>query len=694
MPSVCRCHGGPRGETRTYCPKSPLSHPPPLPIFFLISVLPMNVLALIRERFGRALAGLGIEAGDLPGLLALVLPSQDSKHGDYQANCAMPLGKRLGKPPREIATQLVAGLDVSEFCEAPEIAGPGFINLKLKDEWLSKQLSAITGDVERLGVAKAPRPRTIVVDYSSPNVAKPMHVGHIRSTVIGDALCRILKFLGHRTISDNHLGDWGTQFGMIIYGFKHFGDRAALGRNAVEELTRLYKLVNSLVEYQEAREKISAVEQKIAAAEQQLANAGDGKDPKKDAKRQRQAEGQLSELRSDLAGLQAKVAAIDNDPELCKVAQVHSDIGQQVLFETARLHSGDRTNVELWRNILPACLAEIELMYKRLGVMFDHTLGESFYQDRLRGVVEDLEKKELAEESDGAVCVFLEGSDVPMIVQKKDGAFLYSTTDLATIQYRMSEWRPDAILYVVDHRQSLHFEQLFAVARLWGYPDIELQHIAFGTVLGEDGRPFKTRSGKSVVLADLLDEAVERAHVIVSKNDDERPEPMLSAEDRRVVAERVGIGAIKYADLVHNRTSDYVFSYDKMLAMTGNTAAYMQYSYARVRSIFAKGDVDESAIRSAKPEVILGALRERALAVALVQFAETLDHVVADYRPNQLTAYLFELATRYSSFFQECPVLKAETEALRASRLVLCDLTARTIKLGLNLLGIEVVERM
>jgi arginyl-tRNA synthetase len=655
----------------------------------------MNVLALIRERFGRALAGLGIEASDLPGLLALVLPSQDAKHGDYQANCAMPLGKRLAKPPREIAARLVAGLDVVEFCETPEIAGPGFINLRLKDKWLSEQLSATSADVERLGVAKTARPRTIVVDYSSPNVAKPMHVGHIRSTVIGDAIYRILQFLGHRAISDNHLGDWGTQFGMIIYGVKHFGDRDALGENTVDELTRLYKQVNALVEYQESRrEKIPTVEQKIAATEQQLACASDGRDPKKDAKRQRQAEGQLNELKSELTGLQAKVAAVDNDPELCKLAETHSDIGQQVLFETARLHSGDRTNVELWREILPACLAEIEVMYKRLGVVFDHTLGESFYHDRLRGVVEDLAKKGLAEESDGAICVFLEGSDVPMIVQKKDGAFLYSTTDLATIQYRVNEWRPEAILYVVDHRQSLHFEQLFAVARMWGYREIELQHIAFGTVLGDDGRPFKTRSGKSVVLADLLDEAVERAHEIVSKNDDERPAPMLSAEDRRRVAERVGIGAIKYADLAHNRTSDYVFSYDKMLAMTGNTAAYMQYSYARVRSIFAKGDVDEAAIRGATPAVILGAPQERALAVALLQFAETLDHVVADYRPNQLTAYLFELATRYSSFFQECPVLKAESEVLRTSRLVLCDLTARTIKLGLNLLGIEVVERM
>jgi arginyl-tRNA synthetase len=309
-------------------------------------------------------------------------------------------------------------------------------------------------------------------------------------------------------------------------------------------------------------------------------------------------------------------------------------------------------------------------------------------------VVKDLAEKGLGKESDGAICVFLEGNDVPMIVQKQDGAFLYATSDLATIQYRMSEWRPDAILYVVDHRQSLHFEQLFAVARLWGYRDVELQHIGFGTVLGDDGRPFKTRTGKSVVLSGLLDEAVERAHAIVSQNDDARPQPLLSEADRRQVAERIGIGAIKYADLAHNRTSDYVFSYDKMLAMTGNTAAYMQYSYARVRSIFAKGGLDESTIRNPKSEIILTMPQERALAIALLQFSETLDRVVADYRPNHLTAYLFELATRYSDFFENCPVLRAETGELRTSRLILCDLTARTIARGLNLLGIEVVERM
>jgi arginyl-tRNA synthetase len=290
-----------------------------------------------------------------------------------------------------------------------------------------------------------------------------------------------------------------------------------------------------------------------------------------------------------------------------------------------------------------------------------------------------------------------------MIVQKQDGAFLYATSDLATIQYRMNEWRPDAILYVVDHRQSLHFEQLFAAARLWGYRRVELQHIAFGTVLGDDGRPFKTRSGTSVGLSGLLDEAVERAYKVVAQNDDGRPEPMLSEEERRNVAERIGIGAIKYADLAHNRTSDYVFSYDKMLAMTGNTATYMQYSYARVRSIFGKAsaefglsiaDLVQSAIRDPNSTIYLNSPQERALAVALLQFSEALDRVVADYRPNHLTAYLFELASRYSDFFENCPVLRAESDELRASRLLLCDLTARTIYRGLNLLGIEVVERM
>jgi arginyl-tRNA synthetase len=677
----------------------------------------MNVLALLRQRFAVALNSLGIELGspdfataELPSLVGMLLPTQDTKFGDYQANFAMPLGKRLGKPPREIAQQLVALAEVADLCEPPEVAGPGFINLRLKDDWIVSQLAAASQDMERLGIAAAAQPQTIVLDFSSPNVAKPMHVGHIRSTVIGDALCRILRFLGHRVISDNHLGDWGTQFGMIIYGYKHFRDEAALAAKPVEELTRLYRLVHALVEYRETQHaKIPALKLKIREAEERVARLDaqaapeDPKELKKAAKQLAQAKQQHAELETGLAGLEARLEATEADAQLGPLLEPHADIARAVLLETAALHGGDPTNVELWRQFLPPCLAEINATYQRLGVSFDHTLGESFYQDRLRGVVKDLVDKGLARESEGAICVFVEGQPAPMIVQKQDGAFLYATTDLATIQYRTSEWQPAAILYVVDHRQSLHFEQLFAVARLWGYGDVELQHIAFGTVLGEDGRPFKTREGTAVGLVSLLDEAVERAYKIVSENDAARPEPLLSDADRRIVAERIGIGAIKYADLAHNRTSDYVFSYDKMLAMTGNTAAYMQYSYARVRSIFEKAEVsgvrfqvsESTDTRHPTPDTfLLTSPQERALALSLVQFSEALERVAADYRPNFLTGYLFELASRYSEFFEHCPVLKAETDELRTSRLALCDLTARTLQRGLNLLGIETVERM
>jgi arginyl-tRNA synthetase len=581
----------------------------------------MNILAELRNRFAAALAGLVDDEHAVGELCGLVLPSQDAKFGDYQANMAMPLGKRLGKPPRDIAAELVARLEAADLCEPPTIAGPGFINLRLRDAWLAGVLKLASPDVERLGVAPVASPRKYVLDYSAPNVAKPMHVGHIRSTVIGDALYRVLKFQGHEVVSDNHIGDWGTQFGMIIYGWKHFGDEAALARAPVEELTRLYKLTNQMA---------------------------------------------------------------TDDPT----------VGAAVLAETAALHAGDATNRALWERFLPACLAEIDSVYQRLGVAFDHTLGESFYEEALPGVVADLQKKGLATESDGAICVFFSEQEPPMIVRKKDGAFLYATTDLATIKYRMEHWRPDAMLYVVDHRQSLHFVHLFATARRWGYENVELQHISFGTVLGDDGKPFKTRSGASVGLMGLLDEAVERAHRIVSENDDARPEPLLSAEDRRIVAERVGIGAIKYADLAHNRTSDYKFSYDKMLAMTGNTAAYMQYSYARVSSIFDKGNIDPSRLRRSAGTITLDQPAERALALAILQFSEALDRVTADYRPNHLTDYLFDVASRYASFFENCPVLKADTDELRDSRLRLCDLTARTIERGLNLLGIAVVDRM
>ena len=366
-----------------------------------------------------------------------------------------------------------------------------------------------------------------------------------------------------------------------------------------------------------------------------------------------------------------------------------------MLAETAKLHQGDPENLRLWREFLPPCLADIDRIYRRLNVTFDHTLGESFYHDRLAGVVEDLSNRGIARLSDGAVCVFVAGHEAPFIIQKKDGAFLYGTSDLATIQYRVETWSPDAMLYVVDHRQSLHFEQLFATARLWGYQDIELAHISFGTVLGEDGRPFKTRSGDTVGLDGLLDEAVSRALAIVSESDDSKPGgPEIVAEERRQIAEAVGIGALKYADLAVNRTSDYTFSYDRMLAMNGNTATYMQYAYARVLSIFARGAVDVAALRASGASIDLAHPAERGLALAILQFSEALAVTAADYRPNLLTAYLFELANRYSTFFEECPVLKAPTAESRASRLLLCDLTARTLRQGLELLGIEVAEKM
>ncbi len=575
----------------------------------------MNILAELRRRFAAALVEVTGDA-ESAALAEMVLPSQDAKFGDYQANCAMPLGKLLGKPPRAIAGALIEQLDLADLCEVPEIAGPGFINLRLRDEWIVERLQAALADQQRLGVARALAPRTYVLDYSAPNVAKPMHVGHIRSTVIGDALYRVLKFQGHAVVSDNHIGDWGTQFGMIIYGWKHFGDEAALANDSVPELTRLYRKTNELA---------------------------------------------------------------DADPE----------VRRAVLEETSKLHHGDAENLALWKRFLPACLEELNQVYRRLGVTFDQTLGESFYEHALPQVVRDLIACGLACESQGAMCVFVEGFETPFIVQKQDGAFLYSTTDLATIQYRMKTWSPDAILYIVDHRQSDHFKQLFATARMWGYDAVELQHVSFGTVLGDDGKPFKTRSGTNIGLMGLLDEAVERAYAIAAQS-----EALTTDEERRTVAERIGIGAIKYADLAHNRTSDYKFSYDKMLAMTGNTAAYMQYSYARVSSIFGKGNVDPRRLRLSAPAITLEFPQERALALALLQFGEALDRVTADYRPNGLTDYLFDLASKYAAFFENCPVLRAETDELRTSRLALCDLTARTLALGLGLLGIQTVERM
>ena len=671
----------------------------------------MNPLATLRHRFATALAQFGADA---PQFADMVRPSQDAKFGDYQANCAMPLGKKLGKPPRDVAAELVAAIDVDDLCEPPDIAGPGFINLKLKADWLTTALATARTDVDRLGVEPVESPRTLVIDFSSPNVAKPMHVGHIRSTVIGDALANVLGYLGHNVITDNHIGDWGTQFGMIIYGWKFFtlagdadtGDGFRTSAELVAELTRVYRLVNQIGDYQDTKStKLPALAEKKAAAAGRASElaakppSGDAKQDKKAAKELRKAEAAVAEIAKQIEVAQKSLADFEADADLVAKSNEHSDIGGRALAETAKLHEGDAENRALWDRFLPACMEEIDKTYARLNVDFDHILGESFYQPLLADVVADLTSKNLAEQSDGAVIVpaeklAIDGNKAPFLVRKQDGAFLYATTDLATIQWRMKEWKPDALLYVVDHRQSLHFDQLFATAMLWKYgvedsATIELKHVAFGTVLGEDGRPFKTRSGSSVGLMGLLDEAVTRAKVIADGSQ------VLETEDERAtVAERIGIGAIKYADLAHNRESDYTFSYDKMLAMQGNTAAYMQYSCARVRGIFTKGEVDITALRASGAPIQINQPAERALAVALIQFAEALDRVAADYKPNHLTSYLFDLAGSYFDFYEKCPVLKAESDAVKQSRLLLCDLTARTLEKGLGLLGIEVVERM
>jgi arginyl-tRNA synthetase len=659
----------------------------------------MSILLELHDRFRRALAGLVDDPQAVADALAAIRPSQDPRFGDYQANFAMPLSKRLGRPARDIALEVAGRLEIADFCQEPEVAGPGFINLRLRDAWLAQRLAAARTD-PRLGIPETAEPRTYVIDYSAPNVAKPMHVGHIRSTVIGASLYRTLRFLGHRVISDNHIGEWGTQFGMILYGYKHFRDEAAYRAEPVQELARLYRLVRQVVDYFEAREKLAAeasaspgrvgrLEAEIAALRTK-ASGGEGKKADKQAAKElRRAENALKEVREELASLEKKVDAVDASPLVAPLAAAHPRIAQAVLAETAKLHAGDEENLRLWREFLPPCLVDIERIYRRLGVTFDHTLGESAYHALLPAVVAELRQRGLARQSEGAVCVFLDEEQPPMIVQKQDGAFLYATTDLATLRYRRDTWRPDAILYVVDHRQSHHFQQLFAVARKLGHERVELTHVSFGTVLGEDGRPFKTRAGDTVGLEGLLDEAVRRAAEIVRANN-----PDLAGDRQREIAETVGIAALKYADLSQNRTSDYTFSYEKMLAMNGNTATYMQYAYARVCSIFAKGSVDVESLRAAEVPVLLTTPAERALGLELLRFGEAIEMAVADYRPNQLTGYLFELANCYSSFFEACPVLRADTEPLRQSRLALCDLTARTIRQGLFLLGIDVVEKM
>ena len=602
-----------------------------------------NLRAAVRGMFCAALERLSadgivaIAPEEMPALVEQVRETADPKFGDYSGTMAMALAKKAGRKPRDLAVAIIERLDVGEFFEQPgDPVGPGFINLRVRDDSLARAVAAACAD-DRMGIVPVERPATIVLDYSSPNVAKPMHVGHIRSTVIGDALAKILSFRGHRVITDNHLGDWGTQFGMILWGWKHCRDDAAFAADPTAELGRLYRLVRKVAD--------------------------------------------------------KKPEELATDTEAAAIAAQYPDAGREVLLETAKLHEGDPENRALWEQFMPVCRREIDRIYARLDVSFDHTLGESFYQPLLGGVVDDFVEKGLARESRGAIGVFLGADDdPPLLIRKADGAFLYATTDLATIRWRMEHWKPDRILYVVDHRQSQHFEQVFETAGRWGVGGVDLVHVAFGTVLGDDGKPFKTRAGDTVGLEALLDEGVSRALAVVTQADADRGTGMPEAERQRI-AEAVGIGAIKYADLSQNRTTDYVFSFDKMLQLTGNTAAYMQYAVARVEGIFAKGGLDREHVRRECAGVQLSDPRERALAMKLLRFAEALEDVEADYRPNVLTAYLYDVAGAYSTFYDALPVLKA-AGAERTTRLALCDLTGKVLRRGLELLGIRVPERM
>jgi arginyl-tRNA synthetase len=549
----------------------------------------------------------------------LVQPCPDPRFGDYQSNALMGLAKARRLNPRELATRAVAQLDVSDWCEPPEIAGAGFLNFRLKADAVARVLEAAArGD--HLFFQPTQAPRTVVVDFSSPNVAKPMHVGHIRSTILGDCLARTLRLLGHRVITDNHIGDWGTQFGKLIVGWDRHLDRTALAADPLAEMERVYRLVN---------------------------------------------------------------AECEADPTRL----------EQARLELVQLQNGNPAHLTLWREMIDESRHQFDAIYARLGVSFDHTLGESFYNPRLKSVVDELVQLGIARESDGAMVVFFEDRpDLqahPAIVRKSDGAANYTTTDLATLAYRLQTWNPDEIVYVTDGRQQLHFKQLFATFQRWQpAAKTQLAHVWFGSILGEDGKPFKTRSGETVKLAGLLDEAEQRAlDVVTAKN------PDLDPATQREIARIVGIGAVKYADLLPNRQGDYVFSWDKMLALNGNTAPYLQYAYTRVRSIFRKSGLDPDLISPPSAPFQLQAPEELRLAKQLLNFGLVLAAVVRDYRPNLLCNYLYDLAGHFARFYEACPVLKA-SEPARATRLALCDLTARVLKQGLHTLGIETTDQM
>lgn len=576
--------------------------------------------ALLADRFADAItAAFGPEhAGTDP----LIRRSQQPQFGDYQANVAMSLAKKVGRSPRDVAAALLEHLQIDDLCSSVEVAGPGFVNLTLRPEAISAALTEAAAD-GRAGVPTTERPQRVVVDYSSPNVAKEMHVGHLRSTVIGDALVRALTFQGHDVVRQNHLGDWGTQFGMLIeYLAEQDWDRQA--DHSIRDLNQLY---------QEAQGRFSGDEEFAERARQRV----------------------------------------------------------------VALQGGDEDTLSLWRQLVAESVRHMEEVYDRLGVMLtpDDIRGESFYNPMLAGVVSELEARGLTVVDDGALCVFppgftrRDGEPLPMIVRKSDGGFGYAATDLAAIRYRTTDLEGDRVVYVVDARQSQHFAMVFSVAATAGWlgQSSTAEHVAFGTILGEDGRPFKTRSGDTVRLVDLLEEAQTRAAAVVEARTD------LDPAERASVARAVGIGAVKYADLVNDRVKDYVFAWDRMLAMDGNTAPYLQYAHARIRSIFRRAEAQADTSRTFSPAAVAHPA-ERALALQLLSLAAVVDAVTDTLQPHRLCTYLFELAQAFTTFYEQCPVLRADTPEQRADRLGLCALTAVVLSLGLGLLGIDTPDRM
>ena len=577
----------------------------------------MNIQALLSEKVSQALSAAGASADCEPQ----VRQSAKVQFGDYQANGVMAVAKKLGMAPRQLAEQVLSHLDLSGIASKVEIAGPGFINIFLDPAFLAENVSSALKS-ERLGVAQ-PQAQTVVVDYSAPNVAKEMHVGHLRSTIIGDAAVRTLEFLGHKVIRANHVGDWGTQFGMLIA-------------------------------YLEKQQQENAGEMALA----------------------------------DLEGFYREAKKhYDEDEAFAERARSY----------VVKLQGGDEYFREMWRKLVDITMSQNQLTYNRLNVTLtrDDVMGESLYNPMLPGIVADLKAKGLAVESEGATVVFLdeyknkEGEPMGVIIQKKDGGYLYTTTDIACAKYRYENLHADRVLYYIDSRQHQHLMQAWTIVRKAGYvPDsVPLEHHMFGMMLGKDGKPFKTRAGGTVKLADLLDEALERARRLVAEKNPDMP-----ADELEKLANAVGIGAVKYADLSKNRTTDYIFDWDNMLAFEGNTAPYMQYAYTRVLSVFRKADIDESTLAAAP--VVITEDREAQLAARLLQFEETLTVVAREGTPHVMCSYLYDLAGLFSGFYEHCPILSAESEETRNSRLKLALLTAKTLKLGLDTLGIETVERM